>query len=59
MMLLEVLYVAFSAFIAALYNASYSSAQSIKDFYPPFWGGGYQLLNANNGYGEPLNVSKY
>ena len=27
------------------------------DFFPPVWGGGFQLMNANNGYGEPLNVS--
>ncbi|KAL5484827.1 hypothetical protein ACEPAI_7469 [Sanghuangporus weigelae] len=26
------------------------------DFFPPVWGGGFQLMNANNGYGEPLNV---
>ncbi|EJD03375.1 uncharacterized protein FOMMEDRAFT_28873 [Fomitiporia mediterranea MF3/22] len=25
-------------------------------FYPPAWGGGYQLLSSNNGYGEPLNI---
>ena len=27
------------------------------DFFPPVWGGGFQLIDAHNGYGEPLNVS--
>ncbi|KAL5524120.1 hypothetical protein ACEPAG_8293 [Sanghuangporus baumii] len=26
------------------------------EFFPPVWGGGFQLINAHNGYGEPLNV---
>ena len=29
------------------------------DFFPPVWGGGFQLMNANNGYGEPLNVGAH
>lgn len=55
-MVLAEAYVALSALAAAVSGAALSSAQLQTDFYPPFMGGGFQLLNANNGYGEPLNV---
>lgn len=55
--MLREVYIAISALVVALYSASLSSAQLSNDFFPPFMGGGYQLLNANNGYGEPLDVS--
>ena len=56
-MILAEAYVALSALAAAVSGAALSSAQLQNDFYPPFMGGGFQLLNANNGLGEPLNVS--
>ena len=34
-----------------------STTHDNADFFPPVWGGGFQLIDAHNGYGEPLNVS--
>ena len=51
---LTILY-AFTVILGA--NGAVIDNQRTIEFYPPIWGGGYQLIDAHNGYGEPLNVS--
>ncbi|KAL5506940.1 hypothetical protein ACEPAH_6396 [Sanghuangporus vaninii] len=45
-------------FFASLAGATPAVGTTYEDleFFPPIWGGGLQLINAHNGYGEPLNV---